>query len=218
MSGQQPNANRTGGSAAFASRGDGGGLFVESEIMSALLAQNWWAVALRGVLGIIFGIIALLMPGVTMAALVLWFAAYMLVDGIFAIVSGVRAMARHERWGALIFEGIIDLIAGAIAIVMPIATILAFVYLNAAWAIVTGVLMLVAVFRLNPAHGKWLLALAGIFSVLWGALVAIAPIAGALVMTWWLGAYAIIFGVALLVLAFRLRRRAHEVRGQVAYS
>ena len=218
MSSQQPNANRTGGSAAFASRGDGGGLFVESEIMSALLAQNWWAVALRGVLGIIFGIIALLMPGVTMAALVLWFAAYMLVDGIFAIVSGVRAMAHHERWGALIFEGIIDLIAGAIAIVMPIATILAFVYLNAAWAIVTGVLMLVAVFRLNQAHGKWLLALAGIFSVLWGALVAIAPIAGALVMTWWLGAYAIVFGVALLILGFRLKRQREEPSGRLVHS
>src|SRR5438270_5538962 len=125
---QEPNVNSTGSSAAFASR-NRGGLFAESEMMSALLAQNWWAVALRGVLGIVFGIIALLMPGVTMAALVLWFAAYMLVDGIFAIVSGVRAAARHERWGALIFEGIIDLIAGAIAIVLPIATILAFIYL-----------------------------------------------------------------------------------------
>ena len=217
MSSQQPNVNGTGSSAAFASRGDSGGLFAESEVMSVLLAQNWWAVALRGVLGIIFGIIALLMPGVTMAALVLWFAAYMLVDGIFAIVSGVRAMTRHERWGALIFEGIIDLIAGAIAIVMPIATILAFVYLNAAWAIVTGVLALVAVFRLNQAHGKWLLALAGIFSVLWGVLIAIAPIAGALVMTWWLGAYAIVFGVALLALGFRLKRQREEPSGRLVH-
>jgi uncharacterized membrane protein HdeD (DUF308 family) len=217
MSSHEPNVRSTGSSAASAMR-DGGGLFTESEMMSALLAQNWWAIALRGVLGIVFGIIALLMPGVTIAALVLWFAAYMLVDGIFAIVAGVRAAARHERWGALIFEGIVDLIAGAIAVFMPIATILAFVYLNAAWAIVSGVLMLVAVFRLSPTHGKWLLALAGIFSVIWGVLVAIAPIAGALVMTLWLGAYALVFGVALLALGLRLRREREEPSGKLVHS
>ena len=100
---------------------------------------------------------------------------------------------------------------------MPIATILAFVYLNAAWAIVTGVLALVAVFRLNQAHGKWLLALAGIFSVLWGVLIAIAPIAGALVMTWWLGAYAIVFGAALLALGFRLKREREEPSGRLVH-
>jgi uncharacterized membrane protein HdeD (DUF308 family) len=217
MSSHESNVRSTGSSAASAMR-DGGGLFNESEMMSALLAQNWWAVALRGVLGIVFGIIALLMPGVTMAALVLWFAAYMLVDGIFAIVAGVRAAAHHQRWGALIFEGIVDLIAGAIAVFMPIATILAFVYLNAAWAIVTGVLMLVAVFRLSPTHGKWLLALAGIFSVVWGVLVAIAPIAGALVMTLWLGAYALVFGIALLALGLRLRREREEPSGKLVHS
>jgi uncharacterized membrane protein HdeD (DUF308 family) len=217
MSSQEPNVNSTARSAASTLRDDRG-LFTESEMMSALLAQNWWAIALRGVLGIVFGIIALLMPGVTIAALVLWFAAYMLVDGIFAIVAGVRAAARHERWGALIFEGIVDLIAGAIAVFMPIATILAFVYLNAAWAIVSGVLMLVAVFRLSPTHGKWLLALAGIFSVIWGVLVAIAPIAGALVMTLWLGAYALVFGVALLALGLRLRREREEPSGKLVHS
>jgi uncharacterized membrane protein HdeD (DUF308 family) len=217
MSSQQPNVNSTARSAASTLRDDRG-FFTESEMMSALLAHNWWAIALRGVLGIVFGIIALLMPGVTIAALVLWFAAYMLVDGIFAIVAGVRAAARHERWGALIFEGIVDLIAGAIAVFMPIATILAFVYLNAAWAIVTGLLMLVAVFRLSPTHGKWLLALAGIFSIIWGVLVAIAPIAGALVMTLWLGAYALVFGVALLALGLRLRREREEPRDKLVHS
>src|SRR6266404_980067 len=95
---------------------DTGGAFGESGPMSALLAENWWAIALRGVFGILFGIIALLMPGITIEAFVLLFAAYMLVDGIFAIVAGVRAAAHHERWGALILQGILDLIAAAIAI------------------------------------------------------------------------------------------------------
>jgi uncharacterized membrane protein HdeD (DUF308 family) len=189
--------------------------WAESPAMSAMLAQNWWLVALRGALGIVFGIIALVLPGVTMAALILWFAAYMAVDGILAIVAGVRAARRGERWGALILEGVVDLIAAAIAFVMPIATLLAFVYLTAAWAIVSGALMLAAVFRLRRTHGKWLLALGGVVSVVWGILLAIAPIAGAIVLTWWLGAYALVFGTTLVVLGFRLRRHRDDPRGAV---
>src|SRR6267142_3825210 len=97
------------------------------EAMSALLAQNWWAIALRGVFAIIFGIITLLMPGATMLALVLLFAAYLLVDGIFAIIAAVRAARRQERWGWLIFEGLVDLVTGGIAVVWPLITIVAFV-------------------------------------------------------------------------------------------
>jgi uncharacterized membrane protein HdeD (DUF308 family) len=180
--------------------------FAPSGAMSALLARNWWAVALRGAVGILFGILALALPGVTIGILVLWFAAYMLVDGVLAIVGAVRAAARNERWGALVLEGVANLIAAAIAFFLPLATVLAFVYLAGAWAIVSGALMLAAVFRLQPAHGKWLLALGGVVSVVWGILLLMAPAAGAVVLTWWLGAYAILFGAALLVLAFRLRR------------
>jgi uncharacterized membrane protein HdeD (DUF308 family) len=184
--------------------------------MSAQLARNWWALALRGVFGIIFGIIALALPGVTITALILWFAAYMIVDGIFAIVAGVRAALRHQRWGALILEGIVDLIAAAIALLAPIATLLAFVWLTAAWAIVSGVLLLGAVSRLHRTHGKWLMALSAVVSVLWGFLLIIAPIPGAVAMTWLLGAYALIFGIAMLVFAFRLRRRSSEPAGPAA--
>jgi uncharacterized membrane protein HdeD (DUF308 family) len=177
---------------------DPGGSFAASPVMSALLAENWWAVALRGVFGIIFGLCALLMTDVTISALVILFAAYMLADGIMAIVAGVRAAKRRERWWPFILEGLVDIAAGAIAFFVPIATILAFVWLNGAWAIITGILMLMAVFRLRQTHGKWLLAHGGIVSVVWGVLLFIAPIAGAVVMTWWLGAYALIFGGALL--------------------
>jgi uncharacterized membrane protein HdeD (DUF308 family) len=186
--------------------------------MSALLAENWWAIALRGVAAILFGIIALLMPGITIEAFVLLFAAYMLVDGIFAIVAGVRAARHRERWGALMLQGILDLIAAAIAIFVPIATILAFVYLNAAWAIVTGVLMLAAVSRLHRTHGKWILALGAVLSLVWGVLLILASIPGIVVMTWWVGDYAIIFGCALVVLAFRLRRRRDELNTTLAHA
>ena len=106
----------------FFARAETGGAFAASGPMSALLAENWWAIALRGVAAILFGIIALLMPGITIEAFVLLFAAYMLVDGIFAIVAGVRAARHRERWGALMLQGILDLIAAAIAIFVPIAT------------------------------------------------------------------------------------------------
>lgn len=179
--------------------------------MSNLLAQNWWAIALRGLFAIIFGIIAPLMPGAALLAFVLLFAAYMLVDGVLAIVAGVRAAQRHERWGWLIFEGILDLIAGAIAVVWPVITIIVFVLLMGAWAIVTGAVLLGASFRLNIPHGRWLMAFAGAVSVIWGILLIIWPLIGAVVLTWWLAAYALFFGVALLVLAFRLRGRRSTV-------
>lgn len=187
----------------------------ENAAMSRLLAQNWWVVALRGLFALIFGAIALLLPGVTIAALILLFAAYMLVDGILAIVASVRAGRRHERWGLLLLEGILDLVAGGLAIVWPLITVLAFVYLLAAWSIVTGGLMFSASFRLHLTHGRWLLALAGAASVVWGFLLLFWPFIGAIVLAWWLGIYALVFGVTLLILAFRLRRhRVHPWAGE----
>jgi uncharacterized membrane protein HdeD (DUF308 family) len=179
----------------------------ESGPMSAVLARNWWAVLLRGIFALIFGVVAVLLPGVTIGSLVLLFGIYMLADGIFAIIAGVRAAARQERWGALVLEGVADLIAGAIALVWPLATVLAFVYLAAAWAVVSGALLLAATFRLQPAHGKWLMGLGAIVSIVWGVLLFAAPGIGAVVMTWWLGIYALLFGGALVALAFRLRGR-----------
>src|SRR5260221_9320185 len=202
----------------FFTQAETGGAFSESGPMSALLAENWWAVALRGVVAILFGVIALLMPGLTIEAFVLLFAAYMLVDGVFSFIAGVRAARHRERWVALILQAILDLIAAAIAIFVPIATILAFVYLNAARALVSGVLMLSAVSRLHRTHGKWLLGLGAILSLVWGVLLAMAPIPGIIVMTWWLGAYAGIFGGALIVLAFRLKRRRDEPRATLAQA
>ena len=178
-----------------------------NDAMSALLARNWWALALRGLFAILFGVIALFLPDITMLALVLLFAAYMLVDGVLAIVAGVRAARRHDRWGWLILEGAIDLIAGGIAVVWPLVTIVAFVWLLAAWAIVSGVILFAASFRLNLAHGRWLMTLGGAISVVWGVLLILWPLTGALVLTWWMAGYALLFGGVLLFLAFRLRRR-----------
>jgi uncharacterized membrane protein HdeD (DUF308 family) len=196
--------------------GTAGGWTAGDDAMSNLLAQNWWAIALRGIFAIIFGIIALFMPGAALLALVLLFAAYMVVDGILAIVAAVRAARQHERWGWLIVEGIVDLIAGGIAVVWPLATVIAFVLLMGAWAIVSGALLLAASFRLHVPHGRWLMALGGAISVIWGFLLIVWPPIGALALIWWMAAYALFFGVALIVLAFRLRGRRYAAPPQGA--
>lgn len=182
-----------------------------SDVLSALLARNWWAVALRGIAAILFGVIALLAPGATMLSLVLLFAALMLVDGVMNLVSGLRSARRHERWGVLILQGAVSLIAGVIAVLLPGLTVLAFVYVVAAWAIVSGVFAVVAAVRLRGDHGRWWMGFSGVLSVMTGVLLAIAPLIGAVVLTWWIGAYAIVFGVTLLVLAYRLRPHRAEV-------
>jgi uncharacterized membrane protein HdeD (DUF308 family) len=172
-----------------------------------VLARNWWAFVGRGVLAILFGLIAFFMPAVTMLSLVFIFAAYAIVDGVFAITSAVRAAERHERWGLLALEGIVDILAAVAAVMMPGLTVVVFVLLIAAWAILTGGLMLAASFKVAADHGRWWLALGGLVSLLYGGALVLAPLAGALVLTWWIGAYAIIFGVVMLVFAFRLRSR-----------
>ena len=176
-----------------------------------LLAQNWWLFTLRGVLGIIFGLIALIFPGATILSLVIFFSAYMLVDGIFGIISAVRAIRRKEdRWGLLIFEGLLNIAVGIAAFLWPGLTVVAFVWLIAAWAIVSGGLMTAAGFRLNMDHGRWWMVLGGLLSLAYGVLLTITPFIGAIVLAWWLGAYALVFGVALVVFSFKLRSRQHE--------
>jgi len=175
------------------------------------LVRNWWLFTLRGVLAIIFGCLALIFPGTTILSLVILFSAYMLVDGIFGIISALRAIHRKEdRWGLLIFEGLIDIAVGILAFLWPGITVLAFVLLVGAWAIVTGALMTAAGFRLAVSHGRWWLVLGGVLSLAYGTLLVITPLIGAIVLTWWLGAYALVFGIALVIFSFKLRSRQHE--------
>jgi uncharacterized membrane protein HdeD (DUF308 family) len=183
------------------------------ESMSAVLARNWWALALRGVLAILFGLVALFATGPTILSLVLLFSAYMLVDGIFGIVAGARAAGRGQRWAWLVLEGLANIAIAAIAFLWPGLTVLAFVLMLAAWSLVTGVMMVVAAFKLDPAYGRGWLIFSGIVSVLFGIALVVAPMIGAVVLTWWLGAYAIVFGIGLLVLALKLRSHKDDHAG-----
>jgi uncharacterized membrane protein HdeD (DUF308 family) len=180
------------------------------DALSDVLADNWWAVGLRGILGIVFGLICLLTPGVAIGAFVILFAAYMFVDGGFAIASAWKAARTGERWGLLIVEGIVDIAAGLVAVIWPAITMVALIWLVAIWAIVSGALMLYAALTLNRDHGRWWLALGGIASLIFGVLLVIEPLIGAVVLTMWIGAYAVVFGGFLLVLAFQLHSRKEE--------
>lgn len=177
------------------------------DAMSASLARNWWLIALRGVVSILFGAIAFAAPAAFVLSLVLFFAAYMLVDGVFTIVGAIRAAQKHERWGFLLLEGLVDIVVGMAAFLVPAAAVWAFVLLLAAWAFVTGALMIAAAFRLHLHYGRWWLLLGGIVSVLFGLALVIEPGMSALVLTWWLGAYAIAFGIMLVILGVSLRSR-----------
>lgn len=178
-----------------------------TDAMSGVLARNWWAVALRGAAAIVFGLIAFFAPGATLLSLTIVFAALMLLDGFLNLMAGLRSARRHERWGSLVLFGVVDLLAATVTLVDPRLTVIAFVFLLAGWALATGALAIVAAVRLRHDHGRWWLGFSGALSVVGGLALAIAPLVGALVLTWWLGAYALIFGASLLVLAFRLRNR-----------
>src|SRR5262245_29344153 len=179
--------------------------------MNLVLVRNWWALALRGVAAVLFGLIAFLMPGVTLAALVLMFGAYSLVDGVFSIIAGIRAAERHERWWPFVLEGLLSIVVGVIAFLMPAAAAFALLFVVAAWAILTGVIRIGAAIRLRKQiRGEWFLILNGALSVLLGILIMVIPGAGLVTLMWWLGAYATIYGITLLTLAFKLR--SHRTR------
>jgi uncharacterized membrane protein HdeD (DUF308 family) len=170
---------------------------------------HWWALAIRGAIAIIFGLAALLRPGIALEALILLFGAYALVDGVFAIVGvfgGTRG--RTPRW-LLLIEGIAGILAGLIAFVLPGLTAFVLLYLIAAWAVVTGIFEIATAIRLRQEiRGEWALIIGGALSVLFGVILAvIGPVAGLLSLIWLIGIYALVFGILMLITAFQVRGR-----------
>jgi uncharacterized membrane protein HdeD (DUF308 family) len=174
--------------------------------MVVVLARNWWALALRGLAAVLFGIMAFAWPGMTLGVLVLLYGAYALVDGVLAIIAAVAGRTSGMPWWALLLEGVLGITVGILTFAWPGITALVLLYLIAAWAVATGVFEVVAAIRLRrEIRGEWLLALSGIISVLFGIALVINPVGGALAVVWLIGAYAIAFGVLLIALGFRLR-------------
>ncbi len=170
---------------------------------------HWWALGLRGVIAILFGLAALLRPGLALEALILLFGAYALVDGVFSVV-GVFGGTRSgtPRW-VLLVEGVAGILAGLVAFLLPGLTALALLYLIAAWAVVTGVFEIATALRLRrEIRGEWAMIAGGALSVLFGLVLAVLPGVGILSLIWLIGVYAVAFGILLLVAAYRVR--AHD--------
>jgi len=184
----------------------------ETSAMEAMLARNWWVLVLRGVLAGLFGLAAFFWPGLTALVLVSLFGAYALIDGIFAVVAGIQQYGKHERWWAVLLEGIVGILIGLLTFFWPGVTALGLLYFIAAWALVTGVFEIVAAIRLRrEIEGEWLLGLSGVASVLFGLLLVIFPSAGVLSVIWIIGAYALLFGVIMIILGLRMRGRGGTV-------
>jgi uncharacterized membrane protein HdeD (DUF308 family) len=180
--------------------------------MRILIARNWWALLIRGIAAILFGILAIAWPGVTFAVLVLLFGAYALVDGVMSLVGAIRTSRAHERWGVLLLEGIVGIAAGVVTFGWPAITGLALVFVIAAWALITGVFEIAAAIRLRKyVSGEWRLAISGVISLVLAGLLFAAPLAGALAIAFMVGIYALIFGALEVALAFRLRSWARTL-------
>lgn len=171
-------------------------------------SHNWGMMAFRGIIAIIFGIIALVWPGITLIALVYLFAAYALVDGFIAIVVSIQERKRFSSWWAVLLEGIAGVIIGILAFAWPGITLLLLLYFISAWAIITGIMEIVGAFmyaRHTSTGQEIALVVGGILSIILGILLFFEPAAGLLTIVWIIGIYAIIFGVLLVVRAIQHR-------------
>jgi uncharacterized membrane protein HdeD (DUF308 family) len=173
--------------------------------MIGLFTKNWWVLLLRGIVAVLFGILAITRPGITLAVLILLFGAYALVDGCFALVAAIGGWRhREDRW-LLLLEGFIGIGAGILTLSAPGITTVALLFFIATWALATGVLRIVAAIRLRKEiTGEVWLALSGIASVIFAFLVMMNPAAGALAMAWLIGWYALFLGAMLVMLSIKL--------------
>lgn len=174
--------------------------------MNAGLARNWWVIGLRAVAAALFAI-GVLVSRSTLAALIMMFAGYVGFDGLFAIISGLRAARRGERWSMFVLEGSINLGAAVAVLAWQAVAAVALVPFAGVWAMLSGGAMLAAANRLARSHGRWILAFAGGLSVGWGALIAAEGSGDTRAIGLWLAAYAIAFGATLLVLTGRLHSK-----------
>lgn len=191
--------------------------------MLELLAKNWWTFTLRGIAAIVFGVLALLWPGITLLALIILFGAYAIVDGVLAIIAAIAPRQRqdlpHARpWWAYLLWGLLGIAAGIIAFLWPGITALALLYIIAFWAIVRGVMEIIAAIQLRRViTNEWLLILAGVLSIVIGIVLLGWPAAGALGLVWFIGFMSILLGAMLIGLSVRLKGVKNRLEARAAY-
>ncbi len=194
---------------------------MEANPLSQLLSRFWWLLVLRGVLAILFGISAFAWPGLTLVTLVMLFAAYAFVDGIFEVVHAIGHRQEIEHWGLLLIEGLFGIAFGVLAFQSPELTTLVggviVAFYIAAWAIVTGAMRIATAVRLRKEiEGEWLMALSGGVSILFGIVIMARPAVGVLAMLYFVAAWAILLGAILIALAFKARKFSGEFSEAIA--
>jgi uncharacterized membrane protein HdeD (DUF308 family) len=186
--------------------------------MLIVFTGSWWAMVLRGIAAIVFGVLAFIWPHITLSVLILLFGAYALVDGIFSIIAGIKTHSENKRWWLLLILGLLSVAAGVYAFIMPAITAIILLVLIASWAIVTGAFEIAAAIQMRKhITGEWLLALSGIISILFGAMLLYNPVAGALAVVWLIGIYAVVSGILLLALGVKLRGLVHSLDHMVPH-
>ena len=175
------------------------------------LARNWWMLLLRGICAVLFGLLALFWPGMTLVTLILLYGAFAFVDGVFALVAAIIGGAPAPRWW-LAIVGLLGIAAGLATWLWPGLTALVLLYLIAGWAIAIGVMQIVGAIQLRKViDNEWALIAIGVISVLFGIAMFVQPGAGALALVLVIGGFAFAYGVLLILLALRLRRHSHVV-------
>jgi len=173
------------------------------------LAKNWWLLLLRGIAAIIFGLLAFAWPGLTLVTLILFYGAFVLVDGVLAVIAAITGGVPGSRWWLAII-GLLGIAAGLVTFMMPGLTAVLLLLFIAGWAIATGVFQIIGAIKLRKEiDNEWLLILGGIISVLFGVSMMLAPGAGALALVWVIGAYSVVIGAIFVALALRLRKHTH---------
>jgi len=181
--------------------------------LSAVLAEKWWVLLLRGLIAIAFAILVWTKPGISLAAMVLLFGVFALADGVLAVFTAFSSRKDQDHWWVLLLWGLVGIGIGILTFLAPGITSLALLFYIAIWAIVVGVLEIVAAVRLRKEiEGEWLLGLAGLASVLFGILLIANPGAGVLAVLWMVAAYALLVGILFVILAFRVRGLATRLR------
>jgi uncharacterized membrane protein HdeD (DUF308 family) len=179
--------------------------------LTRAVGQNWWLFLLRGLAAIVFGVLALILPGVTLVTLVLLYGAFALVDGVFALIAAIMGKAAlAPRWW-LVLVGLAGIAAGIVTFLWPGITALVLLFFIAGWAIANGIFQIIGAIQLRKEiDNEWWLILNGALSVLIGIAMFIMPGAGALALIWLIAVYAIIYGALMIGFAFRVRKYAAQ--------
>ena len=180
---------------------------VDIPSMSVMLRRSWWVLLLRGAAAIVFGVLTWMQPAASAAALVLIFGAYVFVDGVLGVYSAIKSRNESRHWWMVLLWGLTGVVFGVLTVINPAITALVLTIYIGVWALMTGVLQIVAALRLRKEiDGEWILVLGGLLSVLFGIFVLAQPGAGLMAMLWVLATYAVIFGVLMVILAFKIKK------------